>query len=138
LILCIGATSGRKKNSLIAGIQPQKTGKLAIYCICSQYTPMIDSAKITGFDWNDGSARKNDKHSVSIAESEQVFFNEPLLLIADVKNSQGDIRFHALGKSDEGRVLHITVTLRNAGEKIRVISARDMNRKERIIYEQTT
>lgn len=99
---------------------------------------MIDLAKITDFDWNEGNARKKDKHSVSIAESEQVFFNEPLLLIADAKHGQGEIRFHALGKSDEGRVLHITFTLRNAGEKIRVISARDMNRKERIIYEQTT
>lgn len=100
---------------------------------------MIDLAKITGFDWDNGNARKNEKHSVSIAESEQVFFNEPLLLlIADAKHSQGEIRFHALGKSDEGRVLHITFILRNACEKIRVISARDTNRKERAIYEQTT
>jgi len=98
---------------------------------------MIDSAKITGFDWDDGNARKNDKHGVSTAEAEQVFFNDPLLLIADAKHSQGEPRFHALGKTDEGRALHITFTLRNAGERIRVISARDMHRKERTIYEQT-
>lgn len=99
---------------------------------------MIDLAKIVDFEWDDGNARKNDKHGVSMAEAEQVFFNEPLLLIADTKHSQGESRFHALGRTDEGRTLHITFTLRNAGESIRVISARDMHRKERTIYEQTT
>jgi len=99
---------------------------------------MIDLTKITSFDWDEGNARKNDKHTVSMAEAEQVFFNEPLLLIADTKHSQGEPRLHALGKTDEGRTLHITFTLRNAGKKIRVISARDMHRKERTIYEQTT
>jgi len=99
---------------------------------------MIDLTKITDFDWDEGNARKNDKHGVSTAEAEQMFFNEPLLMIADTKHSQGERRFHALGKTDEGRVLHITFTLRNAGERIRVISARDMHKKERITYEQTT
>ena len=73
-----------------------------------------------------------------MAESEQVFFNAPLLLLADLKPSEGEQCFHALGKTDEGRTLHITFTLRNSGEKIRVISARDMHMKERTIYEQTT
>ncbi|MBY0575179.1 MAG: BrnT family toxin [Gallionellaceae bacterium] len=99
---------------------------------------MIDLTRIASFDWDKGNARKNDKHGVSTAEAEQVFFNEPLLLIADAKHSQGEPRFHALGKTDEGRTLHITFTLRNAGEKIRVISARDMHKKERTIYEQAT
>lgn len=98
---------------------------------------MIDLAKITGFEWDDGNVRKNDKHSVSTAEAEQVFFNAPLLLIAGAKHSQGESRFHALGKTDGGRTLHITFTLRHDGEEIRVISARDMHRKERTIYEQT-
>lgn len=99
---------------------------------------MIDLTKITEFDWDEGNARKNDKHGVSMAESEQVFFNAPLLMIADSKHSEDEPRIHALGKTDEGRTLHITFTLRNAGESIRVISARDMHRKERTIYEQTT
>jgi uncharacterized DUF497 family protein len=99
---------------------------------------MIDLAKITGFDWNEGNSRKNVKHSVSMAESEQVFFNAPLLLLADIKHSQMESRFHALGKSDDGRLLHITFTLRNDGKNIRVISARDMHKKERFTYEQTT
>lgn len=99
---------------------------------------MIDFTKITEFDWDEGNARKNDKHGVSMAEAEQVFFNEPLLVIDDTKHSQGECRFHALGKTNEVRMLHITFTLRNAGESIGVISARDMHRKERKIYEQTT
>jgi uncharacterized protein len=99
---------------------------------------MIDLTKIASFDWDDGNARKNQKHGVSAAEAEQVFFNEPLLLIADTKHSLSETRFHALGRTDEGRTLHITFTLRHAGRKIRVISARDMHRKERTVYEQTT
>lgn len=99
---------------------------------------MIDLAKITGFEWDRGNARKNEKHEVSTAESEQVFFNAPLLLLADAKHSGSESRFHALGNTDEGRQLHIAFTLRKSGEKIRVISARDMHRKEREIYEQAT
>jgi uncharacterized DUF497 family protein len=99
---------------------------------------MSDLSKITGFDWDDGNARKNEKHDVSMAEAEQVFFNDPLLLLEDAKHSQRESRIHALGKTDEERLLHITFTLRHSGEKIRVISARDMHKKERKIYEQTT
>lgn len=99
---------------------------------------MIDLAKITGFDWDEGNARKNEKHGVSSAECEQVFFNAPLLLLDDVKHSEKESRFHALGKTDQERLLHITFTLREVGAKIRVISARDMHRKERVIYGQAT
>jgi len=59
-------------------------------------------------------------------------------MLADSKHSGLEPRFHALGKSDEDRLLHITFTLRDTGEKIRVISARDMHRKERKSYEQAT
>jgi len=99
---------------------------------------MIDFKDITGFDWDEGNARKNDKHSVSMAEAEQVFFNAPLLVLEDSKHSNQEPRFHALGKSDDKRQLHITFTLRQSGEKIRVISARDMHNKERATYEKTT
>jgi len=99
---------------------------------------MIDLTPITGFDWDKGNARKNDKHGVSMAEAEQVFFNQPLLLLPDPGHSQSESRFYALGKSDDGRTLHITFTLRGGGKLIRVISARNMHRKERTIYEQTT
>src|SRR5574341_1335955 len=97
---------------------------------------MIDFSTITGFNWDDGNARKNDKHGVSMAEAEQVFFNAPLLLVEDTNHSQTELRLHALGKTDDGRALHITFTLRQSGALIRVISARDMHRKERAIYEQ--
>lgn len=98
---------------------------------------MIELSKITGFDWDDGNGRKNEKHGVSTAESEQVFFNAPLLLLEDAVHSQDESRLHALGKTDDGRTLHITFTLRRSGVLIRVISARDMHRKERAIYEQS-
>jgi uncharacterized protein len=97
---------------------------------------MIDLSRITGFEWDAGNARKNEKHGVSMAEAEQVFFNVPLLLLDDEKHSQQEARHHALGQTDTGRLLHLTFTLRKAGSLIRVISARDMHRKERTIYEQ--
>ena len=99
---------------------------------------MTNITDITGFDWDEGNARKNEKHNVSMAETEQVFFNEPLLVLEDSKHSNQEPRFHALGKSDDKRQLHITFTLRQDGEKIRIISARDMHKKERAIYEKAT
>lgn len=97
---------------------------------------MINLSKIVGFDWDDGNSRKNDKHNVSQSEAEQVFFNEPLLIVSDVKHSNEELRLHALGKTDAERLLHLTFTLRFDGSKIRVISARDMHKKERQIYGQ--
>ena len=97
---------------------------------------MIDLSNIVGFEWDAGNERKNDKHRVNMAEAEQVFFNAPLLVIDDVVHSQSEVRLHALGKTDDGRRLHITFTLRQSGQLIRVISARDMHRKERSVYEQ--
>jgi len=99
---------------------------------------MANLTDIIGFDWDEGNARKNEKHNVSMAEAEQVFFNAPLLVLEDSRHSNQEPRFHALGKSDENRQLHITFTLRQAGEKIRIISARDMHKKERAIYEKAT
>ena len=97
---------------------------------------MINLSQITGFNWDDGNARKNEKHGVSMAEAEQVFFNAPLLLLEDSAHSQQEPRVHALGKTDEGRMLHIAFTLRQTGLLIRVISARAMNRKERDVSAQ--
>jgi uncharacterized DUF497 family protein len=98
---------------------------------------MINLSAIQGFQWDEGNGRKSaDKHNVSQSEAEQVFFNEPLLLLADDRHSRTESRFHALGHTDDNRVLHVTFTLREAGRLIRVIWARDMNRKERKRYEQ--
>ena len=98
---------------------------------------MINWAQVTGFDWDEGNSRKNaEKHGVNQSEAEEIFFNEPLLVLEDSRHSQAEARFHALGETDDGRLLHITFTLRQNGTLIRVISARDMHRKERAVYEQ--
>jgi len=98
---------------------------------------MIDWSQVTGFDWDEGNARKSaEKHGVTQAEAERVFFNQPLLLLPDPSHGEGEDRYHALGTTDEGRLLHITFTLRDSGRLIRIISARDMHRKERHVYEQ--
>jgi uncharacterized protein len=99
---------------------------------------MTDLSKVIGFEWDEGNARKNEQHGVSMAEAEQVFFNFPLLVLPDAKHSETEPRLHALGKTHDGRRLHISFTLRDADRFIRVISARDMHRKERTIYEQAS
>ncbi|MDP2126746.1 MAG: BrnT family toxin [Pseudohongiella sp.] len=99
---------------------------------------MIDFNNIDGFDWDQGNTLKVvNKHKVIPSEAEQIFFNEPLLLLWDLKHSQVEPRFHALGITDDRRLLHVTFTLRAQDTLIRIISARDMHRKERKVYEQT-
>jgi uncharacterized DUF497 family protein len=96
---------------------------------------MIDWTRVAGFDWDEGNARKSaEKHNVSQSEAEQIFFNEPLLLLPDTRHSVEEQRFHALGKTDEGRRLHAAFALRDEGRLNRVISASDMHRKERMFY----
>jgi uncharacterized DUF497 family protein len=99
---------------------------------------MINLSKVVGFEWDEGNSRKNEQHGVSMAEAEQVFFNSPLLVLPDPRHSEAELRFHALGKTHDGRRLQFTFTLRGAGQYIRVISARDMHRNERVIYEQAS
>lgn len=96
----------------------------------------MDFALITGFDWDAGNATKNAVHGVAGEEAEQVFANSPLLTLDDARHSQSERRYHALGQTDAGRRLHVTFTLRTRATLIRVISARDMHRKERTRYEQ--
>lgn len=89
---------------------------------------------ITGFQWNEGNLFKNpEKHGVSNSESEEVFFNEPLIVADDLKHSEIEPRWYALGKTNEGRLLFTVFTIRN--DQIRIISSREMNQKERDIYE---
>jgi uncharacterized DUF497 family protein len=108
-----------------------------MYVYDSNIHYMIDWSLIVGFDWDDGNSRKSvEKHAVSQPESEQVFFNDPLLLLEDKQHSQREPRIHALGRTDSDRLMHVTFTLREGGSLIRVISARDMHRKERSRYEQ--
>ena len=90
---------------------------------------------VTGFEWDHGNSMKSEKHGVGDAEAEQVFVNEPLLVLEDAAHSAGEPRCHALGRTNEGRLLHVTFTLRAGGTRVRVISARPMHRKERTVYE---
>ena len=91
--------------------------------------------KCTGFDWDDGNSVKNwFKHLVSQRECEQVFFNKPIIITNDVKHSQIGMRYYLLGKTDNDRLLLIVFTVRET--LIRIISARDMSKKERTIYEK--
>lgn len=93
--------------------------------------------QLDGFEWDDGNRDKNRmKHKVSNGECEEIFFNQPLIILDDHKHSRSEQRFAAYGLSDTGRRLHVVFTLR--GKKIRVISARDMHRKERRFYENQT
>lgn len=98
---------------------------------------MVDLAGIQGFEWDEGNSRKSvEKHDVSQAEAEQIFFNDPLLIVEDTRHSAHEVRLHALGHTDAGRLLHVSFTLRGDGGLIRVISARTMHRKERLRYEE--
>lgn len=98
---------------------------------------MIDLTQIVGFDWDGGNTSKSvEKHSVSQAEAEQVFADSRLLIVEDAKHSEDEARYQAMGRAVDGRLLHVTFTLRNNQTKIRIISARSVNRKERTYHEQ--
>jgi uncharacterized DUF497 family protein len=93
-----------------------------------------DLAKCRGFQWDEGNAEKNwVKHQVSRGETEQVFFNRPLVVVAGERRAESTPRYYALGHTDAGRLLFIVFTIRD--DLIRVISARSMSRRERRVYE---
>jgi len=90
----------------------------------------------TGFEWDRSNIEKNWlRHKVSPAECEQVFFNQPLIILSDPKHSISEKRFAAFGCTDDGRFLVVIFTKR--GKLLRVISARNMNRRERKFYEES-
>lgn len=87
------------------------------------------------FDWDEGNSNKNwIRHKVTKSESEQVFFNEPLIIADDLKHSQDEKRWYILGRTDVKRLLFIVFTIRKS--RIRVISAREMNKKEKKVYNE--
>lgn len=88
---------------------------------------------LTGFQWDAGNSEKNWlAHDVSQAETEQVFFNRPVLLMPDVAHSQAEVRYYLLGQSNAGRRLTVVFTIRETF--VRPIMARDMSRRERRLY----
>src|SRR3982751_6866147 len=97
--------------------------QMLMYGMVTYTRRMIDLKKIKGFEWDKWNIEKNKlKHNVSHQESEQIFYNKPLMIFADENHSQKEIRFGALGKTDEKRKLTVLFTVRN--NIIRVVSAR--------------
>jgi len=86
------------------------------------------------FEWDKGNTNKNlKKHDITDSESEEVFSNKPLLLSLDKKHSiETEVRYHALGKTNSDKAMFISLTVRN--NKVRIISARKANKRERKIY----
>ena len=91
-------------------------------------------AQCTGFEWDTHNSDKiRAKHGVTPVECEQVFFNLPVIVADDAKHSESENRFYVLGQTDSGRLLFLVFTIRK--DKARVISARDMNKKEKKVYD---
>lgn len=90
--------------------------------------------EIEGFEWNEANSNKNkEKHNTEPKESEEAFFNKPIVFLKDPKHStQDEKRYGVLGTTNAGRKLAIFFTVRN--KKIRVISSRDMGKKDKAIY----
>lgn len=87
-------------------------------------------AGVSGFQWDDGNSDKNwRRHRVTQGEAEQVFFNRPVIVADDDLHSDDETRYFLFGCADSGRRLSIVFTIR--GEFVRVISARNMTRRER-------
>ena len=92
--------------------------------------------KIREFEWDEGNIGKNIKHKVEDNESEEAFLDEGKVIFKDKLHSLGEERFIILGKTKKDRLLYLAFTKR--GEKVRIISARDINKKEAHLYEETT
>lgn len=91
---------------------------------------------VVGFQWGEGNVDKNlIPHGVENWACEQVFFNEPLLILDDPRHSAVEQRWAAFGSTNGRRLLVVVFTRR--GNMIRIISVRDMNRKEKMFYEET-
>jgi len=89
------------------------------------------------FQWDKGNTEKNlVKHGVSSGEVEEAFFDENRVTFTDVLHSDDEERFRLVGKTFGGRLLFIVFTIRN--QILRVISARDINRKEEYLYYEKT
>lgn len=93
-----------------------------------------DFSSLAGFDWNKGNQEHIKKHKVKQTECEEIFYSKPLIVSFDKAHSQIEERFEVLGKTNKKRKLFLVYTMR--GGKIRVLSCRDQNKKERKTYDQ--
>lgn len=96
---------------------------------------MILDAGMVEFEWDRGNAGKNRKHGIEDPECEEVFFDPDKVILKDTLHSNNEERFILLGQTKKERLLFVAFTKRKGG--IRVISARDINKKERGLYEKT-
>ncbi len=98
---------------------------------------MFDLKDISGFEWDEGNIDKSyEKHGITPNEAEEVFLDKNILFLEDVEHSQWEERKIAIGKVTKGSILFIVFTVRK--HKIRIISARLANRKERRRYNEKT
>lgn len=86
------------------------------------------------FEWDEGNIGKNNKHDVEDSESEEAFLDGNKVILRDVLHSENEERFILLGRTKKERLLYIAFTKR--GEKVRIISARNINIKEVDLYEK--
>ena len=89
------------------------------------------------FEWDPKKAAKNlREHKVSFNEAATVF-GDPLGTTApDPDHSLAEDRYITVGMSNRRRLIMVAHTER--GERIRIISARELTRAEREAYEEET
>ncbi|MFH1618332.1 MAG: BrnT family toxin [bacterium] len=93
----------------------------------------MDWSKCTGFDWDKANSEKNWlKHKVTPFECEQIFLNHPIIVAPDKAHSQKETRLYALGQTDMERPLFVVFAIRK--NLVRIISARDMSRREKEVH----
>ena len=87
------------------------------------------------FAWDENKAVKNfSKHKVSFEEAKTVF-NDPLYIdFYDPDHSYEEERYLIVGLSSKGRLLIVSYAERR--DLIRIISAREVTRSEREVYEE--
>tara|TARA_Y100000310_G_C20530162_1_gene738019 strand:+ start:323 stop:610 length:288 start_codon:yes stop_codon:yes gene_type:complete len=85
------------------------------------------------FEWDAGNNGKNlQKHGVTDEECEEVFYDRDKKIMKDVYHSKVESRFILIGQTKTQRLLFLVFAMR--GKKIRVVSARDLNNKEKKLY----
>lgn len=97
---------------------------------------MINLSGVKGFQWDKGNIAHIAKHNVLPREAEEVFFDKDNVRDEDLEHSTREKRFLIIGKTDKGRLLYQIFTVR--GGEIRIISSRDINKKEVKLYEKET
>lgn len=87
------------------------------------------------FEWDPRKAKKNfKKHKVSFAEAATVLHDPLGITVFDPEHSEEEERFISMGMAKSSRVLMVAHTDRE--NRIRIISARKLDRMERKAYEK--